>query len=159
MKRSLLTIILVWFVVVMPAQEIRSLPAIISAGASHDIGTSAILSSWRLSQVHVLNLVEKNMSGEVDLAEDLPDGDWEVTFSPNPVQDYLELEMKTIAPKELCIRIFDASGRTIFISENQLFENGTKLELDMSIYKPALYLLQIFPLDQKSNKIFRIQKI
>jgi hypothetical protein len=138
------------------AQEVQFPSAIISAGGGSLEDNPISFSRWRIGQVHVITLPD-------DLGFDDPDGlnqDWNVFVLPNPVENFLYLEF--VLPeedKELFIKIFDISGRVVFIQEARTIIHGSTDEIDMSGYKPALYLLQISSPDLKSQKIYRVQKL
>ena len=158
MRQTLLTILIVILGLPMLAQEVRFPTAIVSAGGSSD-GSSVNLSRWRLGQIHVLTLPEdekiKDKSNDLELSEP----DWNVTVYPNPVEDFLYLEFELPEARDLFIKITDVSGRILFIQEARTFINGSTDEIDMSRYRPALYLLQIYSPDLKTQKVYRIQKL
>ena len=143
----------------MFAQEVQFPAAIVSAGGSSN-GSSVNQSRWRLAAVHVITLNDDIKVKTKLKNQALPALDWNVSIYPNPVEDFLHLEFEV--PEEgvdLFIKITDISGRVVFIQEARPYVNGSNIELNVSGYLPALYLLQISPPDLSSQKVFRIQKI
>ncbi|MFO7672061.1 MAG: T9SS type A sorting domain-containing protein [Bacteroidales bacterium] len=157
MKKVLLTILVVFIGLPMFAQEVRFPSAIVSAGGGSN-GSSVNLSRWRLGQVHVVTLSE-DVKIKDKSKEDLLTLDWNVTVYPNPVEDLLYLEFELPESKDLFLRITDVVGRVIFIQEARIFINGSHVELNMSNYLPASYLLQITSSDLLSQKVYCIQKL
>ena len=156
MKHLSLTISFVLLGLTLFAQEVQFPSAIIAAGGGSLEENSITFSKWRIGQVYVITLSD---NFRIDDPDDLQQ-DWQVLILPNPVEDFLHLEF--VLPeehKELFIKILDISGRVLFTQEARTFINGSTDEIDMSRYKPALYRLQIFSPDLKSQKIYRVQKI
>lgn len=153
MKKILLATLVVILGLPMLAQDIRFPSAIVAAGGNSHDGYSVGLSRWRIGQVHVLTLpVETTI-------EKIEDIDWNVTVYPNPVKDYLNLEFELPETRELFLKITDIAGRILFQQEANSYVNGSIVELNISNFNPALYLLQISSPDQTSQRIIRIQKL
>ena len=156
MKKFLLMALVVVCGFSMFGQEVRFPAAIVSAGGGSLEDDPITFSKWRIGQVNVITLPD-------DFRVDDPDGlnqDWSVFILPNPVEDFLYLEF--VLPeedKELFIKIYDISGRVIFMQEARTFTHGSTDEIDMSRYKSALYLIQISSPDLKSQNIYRVQKL
>lgn len=154
MKKALLTTLI--FIIGLPllAQEVRFPPTMVSAGGSSE-GSSVTISRWRLAPVYIITL-----SDEKPKVKDLvSDADWVVSIYPNPVEDFLYFEFELPEERELLISITDAAGRIMFIQEARTYINGAIVELNMSRYVPALYLLQIASPNLKSREVYRIQKL
>lgn len=143
----------------MFGQEVRFPSAILSAGGSSEEGSSINLSKWRIGQVHVLTLPEEESIKKKINEKDFAEQNWYVNAYPNPVKDFLYLEFELPESRELLLKITDAAGRVIFIQEARPFINGSIIELNMSRYIPALYLLQIFSPDLTSQQVYCIQKL
>ena len=159
MKKLLLTILIVIMGFPIFAQEVQFPSAILSAGGNYDDGSSTRLSRWRIGHIHVITLPEKVSTRVNDETHDLSKQNWIVSVYPNPVEDFLYLEFKLPETKEFLLKITDVAGRVVFVQEARTFINGSIVELNMSGYSPALYLLQISSLDMKSLQVYRIQKI
>ena len=66
---------------------------------------------------------------------------------PNPVNDYLNIELEIAQQGQYIFEVFDNIGRPV-IREVRYFEPGTqKLHLDMNHHSPGVYILSV-----KSNK-------
>jgi hypothetical protein len=159
MKKLLLTILIVIMGFSIFAQEVQFPSAILSAGGNYDDGSFTRLSRWRIGQIHVITLPEKVSTKVNDETHDLSKQNWIVSVYPNPVEDFLYLEFKLPETKEFLLKITDVAGRVVFTQEARPFINGSIVELNMSGYSPALYLLQISSHDKKSQQVYRIQKI
>jgi hypothetical protein len=158
MKKLLPTILVVIFGLPLLAQEVRFPPSILSAGGS-SVSSTVSSSRWRLSQVHIITLPEEVQNEKESNDEILTVQDWNVNIYPNPVEDFLFLDFELPESREFLIKITDVSGRVVFLQEPLPFINGANIELNLSGYVPALYLLQVLSPDLKSQMTFRIQKI
>lgn len=154
MKKHLLTILLFIFGLPMLAQDIHFPSAIVAAGGSSQ-GGSVTLSYWRLAPVHVIT-VPQAVLFDIKQAEQL---NWEVKLYPNPVKDILNLEFKLSEEREFILCITDVFGRVIFNQDARTFMDNTSIELNISDFSPALYLLQISSPDRNTVRAFRIQKL
>lgn len=158
MYRALLTIVIVILGLAAPAQEMSLRSSLLSAGGNAE-GSSIGFSRWGLGQVHLITL-----PGDASAKDKLKDGDlslqdWNVRIFPNPVKDFLYLAFELPEAKELFLKITDVGGRIVYIQEARTYINGSIVDLDLSGYNPALYLLQISSQDLRSQKIYPIQKI
>jgi hypothetical protein len=155
MKQLLITISIVLLGLPVLAQEVQFPSAIISAGGGSLEDNPISFSRWRIGQVNVVTFPD-------DMQIDDPDGlnqDWSVFILPDPVEDFLYLEF--VLPeedKEMFIKIYDVSGRVVFIQEARTFTHGSTDEIDMSGYKPALYFLQISSPDLSSQRFIEYKK-
>ena len=137
-------------------------PIVVAAGGSSDggsDGSTIIITRWRLSKVHMVTLSGDYSREEKSLVSDDPDLDWHVTLYPNPVSDNLHIEFELPETSEFLIKLSDITGRVLMTQEARTILPGEIIELNMSGFSSALYLLNISTLDQKTRKIYRIQKI
>lgn len=137
-------------------------PIVVAAGGSSDggsDGSTIIITRWRLSKVHVVTLSGDYSIEEKSLVSDDPDLDWHVTLYPNPVSDNLHVEFELPETSEFIIKLSDITGRVLMTQEARTILPGEIIELNLSGFSSALYLLNISTPDQKTRKIYRIQKI
>jgi hypothetical protein len=162
MKKLILTIIIVFAGLSILAQGgVYLPPALVAAGGGTDgnqDGSLITISRWRLSKINVITL-----SGDYPVKEGLvieeSGHDWQVTLYPNPVSENLHVEFELTETMDFVIKLTDITGRVLMIREAGTTLPGDVIELDLSGYASTLYLLHISTPDQKSRKIYRIQKI
>ena len=159
MKKLVLTALILFAGLPLLAQEQVHLPPAVLAPAGSSDGSSTNLSRWRLSLVHIITLSGDQHVKEDDLAFDDAKPDWKVSLYPNPVDAYLIVEFKLTEARELMIKLVDVTGRVLLIQETRTIQPGEIIELNMSKYSSALYLLHFTSPDQKTRKVYRIQKI
>jgi len=159
MKKLIFTILIVFLGLPILAQEEAHLPpAVLAAGGSPG-GESPSFSRWRLSMVHVITLPE-DFSTE-DKGPVLNDSklDWMVSLYPNPVDEHLNVEFKLPEARDFIIKVSDITGRVLLIQKARTILPGDIIELNISRFSAAFYLLHISTTDQKTRKIYRFQKI
>ena len=159
MKNLLLTILFVFIGLPMFGQEVRFPTSIVSAGGSSDEESSVNMSRWRIGQVHVLTLPEKESFKDKTKETAVHEKDWNVNIYPNPVEDYLYLKFELSESREFLLKITDAAGRVVFIREPQSYINGSITGINMSHFIPALYLLQVISPDLKYYQVYHIQTL
>ena len=76
-----------------------------------------------------------------------------ITAYPNPITDYLTLEVKGIKPSNLNFQLYDIDGKLLQIGKLI----GAKTQIDMSNYVPSTYFLRVIS-ENKSIKKFKIVK-
>ena len=159
MKKLVLTILIVFIGLTILAQEdVHLPPAVLAAGGSPG-GESTSLSRWRLSIVHVITLSGDFSTEDKGLALDDSKLDWMVSLYPNPVDEHLNIEFKLPEARDFIIKLTDITGRVLLIQNARTILPGENIELNMSRFSAALYLLHISSPDQKTHKIYRVQKI
>jgi hypothetical protein len=159
MKKLVLTALILFAGLPLLAQEeVHLPPAVLAAGGSSD-GSSTNLSRWRLSLVHVITLSGDYSVKENDLVLDDSKLDWRVSLYPNPVAEYLNVEFTLPEARDFMIKLVDVTGRVLLLQEARTIQPGEIIELNMSKYSSALYLLHITSPDQKTQQIYRVQKI
>jgi hypothetical protein len=162
MRKLILTILIVGPWVSILAQDgIYLSPALVAAGATgrEPDGSTVTLSRWRLTNIPVITLSGDYPGAEEDLINDGPDEGWKVALYPNPVDENLHIEFKLDGTSDFVIKLTDLSGRVLMIREAGNTLPGDIIELDMSGYASTLYLIHISMPDQKSGRVYRIQKI
>ena len=163
MKKFVITILIVLAGLPLLAQEeIHLPPAVISSGGSSigsSDGSSPSLSSWRLSKVHIITLSEDISMEESSLVPEESELDWMATLYPNPVDKLLYVEFGLPEARDFVIKLTDITGRVLVLQKTRTIYPDEIIEVDMSEFSPALYLLHITTSDQKSHKIYRAQKI
>ena len=161
MKKCLLITLTVLIGFPLLAQEeVHLPPAILAAGGSTN-GSAASLSlaRWRLSRVHVITLSEEVYSREANPALLDSGEEWFVTMYPNPVNESLYIEFELSEARDFIIHLTDLTGRILMVEEARTIQPDEIIELNLSRFSPALYLLHISTPDQETHKIFRTQKI
>jgi hypothetical protein len=159
MRNLVLTILIVFAGLPLLAQEeVHLPPAVLAAGGSSD-GSSTGFYRWRLSMVHVITLSGDYSAKENDWALDDAKPDWSVSLYPNPIEEYLNVEFKVPEARDFTIKLTDISGRSLMIQKARTIVPGEIIELNMSRFSSSLYLLDITSPDQKTHKVYRIQKI
>ena len=151
MKKFLLTILVVIVGLPMFGQDIQFPPSIIAAGGSSE-GSSINLSRWRLAPIHVITIPER-----MDYQNE--DTDWKVSVYPVPTIDHLYLQFELPEQRDLHLQIMDNTGRVIYVQEPKAYINGSIIELNVSHYSPAMYLLRIYSTDQSSEQVYFFQKL
>lgn len=81
----------------------------------------------------------------------------EVNTYPNPTSKHLTVEVKLAKSSTLKLQLYNATGNTL--NEWELSEESTshRKEIDLSVYKDGLYLIQAQSKDSKQTK--RVVKI
>ena len=81
----------------------------------------------------------------------------EVSTYPNPTSKLLTVEVRLKEPSSLKLNLYNATGNSV--TEWNLSEETTthRKEIDMSVYKDGLYLLQAQSKDGKQSK--RVVKV
>lgn len=159
MRKLVLTILIVFIgLPILAQEEVHLPPAVLAAGGSPG-GESTSMSRWRLSRVHTLTLPEDLFLSNNDLAQGYSELDRLVSIYPNPVETILYLKFDLPEAKEFILKLSDITGRVILINEVKIDLSDEILELNMSRFASAIYLLQIATPDLKERNIFRIQKI
>jgi len=159
MRNLVLTALIVFAGLPLLAQEeVHLPPAVLAAGGSSD-GSSTGFYRWRLSMVHVITLSVDISTEQKRLALDDSNIDWSVSLFPNPVDEYLNVEFKLPEAKDFIIKLIDVTGQVIMIQKARTILPGEIIELNLSKYSSTLYLLNIIAPDQKTQKVYRIQKI
>ncbi|MCK4853005.1 MAG: T9SS type A sorting domain-containing protein [Bacteroidales bacterium] len=163
MKKLILTILIVFTGISLLAQSgVYLSPALVAAGGGSDgipDGSSITLSRWRLSKINVITLSGDYSVKEKGLVSEESGLDWHVTLYPNPVSENLHVEFELTETTDFVLKLTNITGRVLMIQEAETTLSGDIIELDMSGYASTLYLLHISTPDQKSRKIYRIQKI
>ena len=163
MKKLIIIILIVFAGLPMLAQsDVYLPPIVVAAGGSLDGGSNEstiIISRWRLSKLHVVTLSGDYSIEENGLVSDDPDLDWNVRLYPNPVSDNLHVEFELPENMEFIIKLSDITGRVLMTQEAKTILPGEIIQFNLSEFSSALYLLNISTLDQKTRKIYRIQKI
>ncbi len=159
MKKLVFTILIVIVgLPILAQEEVHRPPAVLAAGGSSN-GSTTNLSRWRLSMVHVITLPEDFSLEDKGLALDDSKLDWMVSLYPNPVKEYLNVEFELPEAKDFVVKLTDITGRTLWIQEARKIVPGEIIELNLSKFSSALYLLHITAPDQKTRNVYRIQKI
>ena len=96
-------------------------------------------------------------SGRLASGEEVAGMEMEVKTYPNPTSKLLMVEVKLAKPSSLKLQLYNATGNTL--TEWSLSEESTihRKEIDMSVYKDGLYLLQAQSKDGKQTK--RVMKV
>ena len=159
MKKLVLTALIVLFGLSLLAQEeVRLPPAVIAAGGSSDGSTTGFY-RWRLSMVHIITLSGDYSSEQKGMALDESNIDWGVSLYPNPVEEYLNVEFNLPEAKDFVVKLTDITGRVLLIQEARTIMPGEIIEINLSKYSSAFYLMHITSPDQKTQQIYRVQKI
>lgn len=143
-------------------EEVHLPPAVISSGGSsigNSDGSSTSLSSWRLSKVHIITLSEDLSEELSSLLPEESELDWMATLYPNPVDKSLYVEFELPEERDFIIKLTDMTGRVLVLQKTRTIYPDEIIEVNMSEFSPALYLLHITTSDQKFQKIYRAQKI
>ncbi|MFK7908348.1 MAG: choice-of-anchor V domain-containing protein [Chitinophagales bacterium] len=64
-------------------------------------------------------------------------------LSPNPVSDWLHLEITADIPQDVTMRVYDVAGRILLEDLQSLNANTNTVNLDMSLYPSGVYLLYL----------------
>ena len=72
---------------------------------------------------------------------------------PNPVDTYLNLELPDTARYE--IYLYELTGQQLLSVDTA---DDTRLQLNLSLYPPAVYMLMVVDRNNKKSKIIKIQK-
>lgn len=159
MKTSVVIILVVFFGLAgMAQEEVHLPPAVIAAGGGSD-GSATHLSQWRLSIVHVVTLPGVNAIENQDPFNDDAEVDWSVSLYPNPVEKHLSIAFELTYARDFIVKLIDVTGQVLMIQEARTILPGEIIELNLSGFSSALYLLHISTPDQQTSKIYRVQKI
>ena len=159
MKKLVITALIVFAGLPLLAQEeVHLPPAVLAAGGSSD-GSSTSFYRWRLSMVHIITLSGDFSTDQKGLALDDSKIDWLAKLYPNPVRENLYVEFELAEAKDFVLKLTDITGRTLMIREAGMIAPDEIIELNLSKYSAALYLLNIKASDHKTRRLYRIQKI
>jgi hypothetical protein len=75
------------------------------------------------------------------------------------VTESLYIEFKLSEARDFILYLTDITGRILMVEESSTIQPDETIELNMSGFSPALYLLHITTPDKETHKIFRTQKI
>jgi len=64
-------------------------------------------------------------------------------LSPNPVSDWLRLEITADIPQDVTMRVYDVAGRILLEDLQSLNANTNTVNLDMGLYPSGVYLLYL----------------
>jgi hypothetical protein len=159
MKTSVVIILIVFFGLPGMAQEEVHLPPSVLAAAGGSDGSATHLSQWRLSIVHVVTLPGVNLTENQDLYIDNSEVGWSVSLFPNPFEKNLSIEFQLTSARDFIIKLIDVTGQVLMIRQARIILPGEIIELNLSRFASALYLLHISTPDQQTRKIYRVQKI
>lgn len=153
MKLLLLAILIVLLGIPMLAQEVHFPPAVLAGGGGGSDDNAINVTKWRLSQVHVIHL-----NGDLTNIDELMI-DENVTVYPNPVIDFLNIKFLIEESLDCKVILTDVLGRIHLIQEQRKILPDQVIELNLSDFIPAIYILSIeFP-DKEISKTFSIQKL
>ncbi len=159
MKKLVLTILILLVGSTLSAQEeIKFPPAVLGAGGSSGDSSKGAY-RWRLDIIHILTLSEDLMLSDNVSGQGYSELDHLISIYPNPVEKFLYLKFNLPEPAEFIIKLSDITGRALLINEARIIQADETLELNLSRFASAIYLLQITSPDFKEQKSFRIQKI
>jgi hypothetical protein len=151
MKLNFLFILLISTMSVTYGQEIELKTAITtSAGGSSDLSNLNI-SKWRLGQVHTIVFESENIEETTKIK-------WKVRSYPNPFEKNINLGFITKEEDDYSIKIYDISGKHLWLNEERKILPNQVISLDLSFLPNALYLVMIKPLNAKGQKVFKVQK-
>ncbi|MBC8045566.1 MAG: T9SS type A sorting domain-containing protein [Fimbriimonadaceae bacterium] len=80
-----------------------------------------------------------------------------ISIFPNPVNDILKVELHFEAASDMCLKIIDNAGKTIYHQSAMLPENGST-QIDCSNFASGLYILSAEINNISSTEIFIINK-
>ena len=160
MKTTLLISFLFCFNFLL-AQNIQFPPAIVSAGGSSVETTNSHLSKWRIGSINVIQLNSNLKSKTIpSINEDgnVVNEDWSIICYPNPTSDYLNIHFSFESKKVLGVRLSDITGHKLIERKPQLISPEEIIELDLTKYAPAFYLVHIWSEDNTLNHVLKISK-
>ncbi|MEI6062703.1 MAG: CotH kinase family protein, partial [Bacteroidota bacterium] len=107
------------------------------------LGEVSTLKTWMHDR---LSWLDSNMPGNCDMSYGIPENQAENIFNvyPNPVTDYLNIEFKSSDKNLVGILIINQQGLILKNIKPTAQSSGQRSEaLDISSYKPGVYLLRI----------------
>jgi hypothetical protein len=75
------------------------------------------------------------------------------------VQNRLSIKFELAVARDFMVKLIDVTGQVFMIRQARTISPGEIIELDMSGFSSALYLLHVSTPDHQTRKIYRIQKI
>ncbi|MDF1697024.1 MAG: M43 family zinc metalloprotease [Saprospiraceae bacterium] len=70
--------------------------------------------------------------------------DWNIKAYPNPIQDWLILDMDLTNPADASIEIFDLNGRVVYNIPSKKYNTGNNfVKLDLSNFASSIYIVKI----------------
>lgn len=97
---------------------------------------------------------EKMLTGVEEI-----DNSFEASVFPNPVQDFLTLELTVMQDVTVQLAWINASGQILYMPPAQLISAGTsQVSLDVSSFTSGTYFLRADLGDSKRARIFKIIK-
>jgi hypothetical protein len=163
MRKLVVTILIVLAGLPLMAQEEVHLPPAVIPTGGLTVGSSAegstSLTSWRLSMVHIITLSEDLSEEESNIIPEESELDWKARLYPNPVDESLFVDFELPEARDFIIKLTDINGRVLVLQKTRTIYPDEIIEVNMSEFSPAMYLLHITTSDQKTHKIYRAQKI
>jgi len=90
---------------------------------------------------------------------DPPEGNG-VEVYPNPVVDFLKVELFGVVPANFEIMIFSMDGSVFYINDIQCGRDYWRIErIDLSSYKRGMYFVRVRASDGRIQRIFKIEKM
>lgn len=81
-----------------------------------------------------------------------------VKVFPNPVNDFVRLDLRSVEPGEISIEIFSITGTIIKKLKIEGPFNGRIVEINMSEINPGLYLMRVSSGNGRLNRAIRLIK-
>jgi|SRR6056297_1173643 len=97
--------------------------------------------------IHQPNLLVNNL-------EDFKMAGFEISVYPNPTNEFLIIEVRHDGNERLLYKIFDATGRKMFLKEMQ----SDREKIYLSNYDSGIYFLSLLTPDKKQIKVCKIIK-
>lgn len=133
------------------AQEIQLKSGVVAtAGVSNELNTVNI-SKWRLGEVHLIILQNDGFNKATEPV-------WNIRAYPNPVQKVLSLEFQTEESNEFTIQVTDITGKKVLMNTNRMVLPNGVIQLDLTILRPAIYLVSVTPNNKQTQRILKIRK-
>ena len=151
--------------VTVPGQH--ALPtSVVAAGGGYFEGAQMSL-SWTLGELAVSTLYgehvvltqgfQQHFDMEVGMAG--KETGWTVSAYPNPVGDALRIRFDTPVPGSYILEIMDMTGRLVRQERCPEIKPGDIMELNMTAYRPGIYLLKVYDLKKKQVQVCSLRKI
>jgi hypothetical protein len=170
MKKNILLFVIVFLCFKSIGQSLS--PEVIASGGDYFIGSNATL-SWTLGEP----ITETYTAGGNILTQGFQQHNYNVTsindpnhpdnsaikinIYPNPAMENINIEISENINSDLCIFIYDLFGKNLYSSIFSIDKgnmSGFIKEVNLSSFAKGNYILEIYSLNGKFNKSYKIVK-
>jgi hypothetical protein len=167
MKKSVSLCLLIFLAAtLLPAQDFRLTPTVISSGGGYFEGDNISL-SWTLGELAVSTLSSANLvltqgfqqPFDIDVGIRDREVNWGISVYPNPVGDRLSIRFDTRDPGDFLLEVQDVTGRLVSLELQRNVNPGDIIELNTSTFATGIYFLKVLTPDRQQIQVTSLRKL